>query len=1092
MAETPSSIPVMRQRPVATGIVLALGATSLTVGALVTGDDGVPDDAIHAGVPAADAVIDFNRDVRPILVARCFACHGPDVSTRKRGLRLDLREGVVEPAAKGREPVIVPHDAAGSLLLERITDDLDPMPPSGEPLTAEEVEILRRWIDAGAEYEGHWSWEPIQDPTPPTIDDERSATVRNDVDRFVEDRLHAEGLTAAGDATPARQVRRLAFDLTGLPPDPESVEAFERDPSDDHWNRMVETYLASPAFGERWGRHWLDLVRYSETYGHEFDYPIREAWRYRDWVVRAFNQDLGYDRFLAEQIAGDLLDPRPNPVDGTNESVIGTGHWYFHQAVHAPTDVTQDQSDRIADQLEVFGQGFLGLTVACARCHDHKFDAISTRDYYALSGYLQSMHQGYAYLDPHHRITKAAARLRNAGPMRDIRSALESPTRLAEYLKAAAETRPGRTEDGKAWKPVDPERIAEVAGDRDLDPGLLGRWTESFRDDAWRSPDHPWRAWVLLGHDGAIDDESTRRDARGKVVPNIDLVVDEGAVVLESFDQPTPDLRWYPTGWAWTGTDDMPTPRDGTLASDDGDHRLQGTIRSETFTLDRRFLHWRVRGDGNGARIRLVVEGMMMDEFNALLFGGYRRDVASNDGWRHVVNDTRLQAGSRTHLELIDDGTGRLEVDAIWMSDRGDGRLPDEDLPDWIDAARGEDANELAEAFARSAAGSDDSETYRGPLRDRLIDAGLWGDTLAEADANRETVAAEERRRSTIAGDIPGPVRVLAALEGSGVDQHVSIRGSHRSPGEIAVRSFITSIAGEPTSPGPSGSGRLELVETIFATSNPFPARVMANRVWHHLFGRGLVATTDDFGGLGEMPSHPELLDHLASEFRTNWSIKDLIRSIVRSSAYRRSSVPAEATADRMRLIDPNRVLLAAAPVRRLQAEAIRDSMLFTSGRLDSTVGGASVGTHLTPFMNGRGRPGRSGPLDGAGRRSIYLEVRRNFANPMLAAFDLPAPMTTVGRRNSSNVPAQSLVLLNDPFVHEMAAAWADSILADTSLGNDENRARRMWRLAFAAPPTEEDIRIIVDHVDATSDPVEAWNDIAHALYNSKAFVHLD
>ena len=576
------------------------------------------------------------------------------------------------------------------------------------------------------------------------------------------------------------------------------------------------------------------------------------------------------------------------------------------------------------------------------------------------------------------------------------------------------------------------------------------------------------------------------------MIPNRDLVVDENATVLESFDRPTPDLRWYPTGWAWTGPDEVVTPRGGTLASDDGDRRLQGTVRSETFTLDRRFLHWRVRGDGNGVRIRLVVEGMMMDEFNALLFGGYRQDVSTHDGWRHVVNDTRLQAGSRAHLELIDDGAGRLEIDAIWMSDRGDGRLPDEDLPDWVDAGRGEDADELAEAFANSAAGADDSETYRGPLRDRLIDAGLWGDTLAEADANRETVAVEERRRSTIAGDIPGPVRVLAALEGSGVDQNVSIRGSHRSPGEIAVRSFITSIAGEPTSPGESGSGRLELVETIFATSNPFPARVMANRVWHHLFGRGLVATTDDFGGLGEMPSHPALLDHLASGFRTNWSVKDLIRSIVLSSAYRRSSVPAEITADRMRSVDPGRALLAAAPIRRLQAESIRDAMLATSGRLDPRVGGVSVGTHLTPFMNGRGRPGRSGPLDGDGRRSIYLEVRRNFANPMLAAFDLPAPMTTVGRRNSSNVPAQSLVLLNDPFVHELAATWAESILDDTSIKSDEDRARRMWRQAFAVPPTKEEVAVVVHHLSSVSDPNEGWRDIAHALYNAKAFVHLD
>ncbi|MCP4835178.1 MAG: DUF1553 domain-containing protein, partial [Phycisphaera sp.] len=236
----------------------------------------------------------------------------------------------------------------------------------------------------------------------------------------------------------------------------------------------------------------------------------------------------------------------------------------------------------------------------------------------------------------------------------------------------------------------------------------------------------------------------------------------------------------------------------------------------------------------------------------------------------------------------------------------------------------------------------------------------------------------------------------------------------------------------------------------------------------------------------------PELLDHLASNFRSDWSVKDLVRSIVRSSTYRRSSVPAEATADRMRSIDPDRILLAAVPIRRLQAEAIRDAMLATSGRLDASLGGAPVATHLTPFMNGRGRPGRSGPVDGAGRRSIYLEVRRNFANPMLAAFDLPAPMTTVGRRNSSNVPAQSLVLLNDPFVHEMAATWADSVLGDESITNDRDRARRMWRQAFAVSPTDEEIGLVVDHLSKCVDPTEGWRDVAHALYNAKAFFHLD
>ena len=1080
-----------------------LAITVLSIGGLGASafdddDRTVPDDAIHAGIPAPPDSIDFNRDVRPILVARCYACHGPDISTRKRGLRLDTREGAVEPAKPGRDPAVIPGDAHASLLYERITDDLDPMPPSGEPLTADEIETLRRWIDEGAEYDGHWSWKPIADPAVPTIVPRHEPIARTDVDRFLLARLAAEGIEPAGDATPAQQLRRLSYDLTGLPPDPATVIAFENDPSDEHWDRLVEASLASPHFGERWGRHWLDIVRYAETCGHEFDYPIHEAWRYRDWVVRAFNRDVPYDRFVAEHLAGDLLEPRINPDDGTNESPIGTGFWYFHQAVHAPTDVTQDQADRIANQLEVFGQGFLGLTVACARCHDHKFDAISTRDYYALSGYMQSMHQGYAYLDPHGRIAAAVERLDAAefdAPSVLVHLAMTG--RIADHLLAAADVRPDRTPDGKAYQPIDDGAITATAAANDLDAALLRRWVEVLQNDAWRAPDHPWRAWTQLGHDRGIADERTRRETQGRVLPHVDLAIDDSAVLLESFNGETTDLRWYATGWAWPTDDDgvRTDPTTGTLASDRRDHRLQGTLRSESFTLDHRFLHWRVRGNGGGARVRLVVEGMMMDEFNALLFGGYRQDVQSHDGWRHVVLDTRLHQGKRAHLELIDDGHGRLEVDAIWLSDRGDGRLADQPLPGWLDAARGDDPVALAEAFAAAALDPDSAATVREPLRDRLIEAGLWGDTLAGADESRRAVRAIRRRGTEIAGDVPNPVRVLAALEGSGVDQPVYVRGSHKTPGEIAVRSFITSLAGDPPSPGESDtshSGRLDLVDAVLADDNPFPARVMANRVWHHLFGRGLVGTTDDFGGLGEMPTHPDLLDFLADRFREDWSVKNLIRSIVRSSAYRRSSAPADGMDELLAERDPTNTLLAVAPIRRLQAEAIRDAMLATSGRLDPAVGGRSVPVHLTSFMNGRGRPGGSGPLDGHGRRSLYLEIRRNFANPMLAAFDLPAPMTIVGRRNTSNVPAQALVLMNDPFVHEMAKRWAEAVLADPTLVDDRTRVERMWRQAFSSAPTPEEADAIVAFVGGAPDPALAWTDVAHALYNAKAFIHLD
>jgi cytochrome c553 len=1058
-------------------LLTLLGATSvLTAGVAGSDDPVVPDDAVHAGVPSSSDSVDFNRDVRPILVARCFVCHGPDESTRKRGLRLDLRDGATAPSKPGRDPAIIPGDAERSLLIERITDHLDPMPPSGEPLTTAEIETLRRWIDGGAEYAGHWSWEPVGDPTPPAIAPERQRLIRTDIDRFILAALEEAELDSSGDATPARQVRRLSYDLVGLPPDPAIVEAFEADPSEAHWGRLVERYLASPGFGERWGRHWLDLVRYAETCGHEFDYPIREAWRYRDWVVRAFNDDLPYDRFVREQIAGDLLEPRINPTDGTNESVVGTGFWYFHQAVHAPTDVTQDQSDRIANQLEVLGQGFLGVTVACARCHDHKFDAISTRDYYALSGYMQSMHQGYAYQDPGGLIEAAIARLVE-DRSEPIGTSNIEPAILASYLKAASD---GRELDSSS----------SIAEERGLDDELLARWITVLKEEDWQASEHPWHPWLVLGHQQGIESEDVRRP----LLATIDPETDESATILESFDRSTPDLRWYSTGWAWNDRgDERPSPTtSGTLASDTLEPRLQGTLRSETFTLDQRFLHWQVRGTGEGARIRLVVEGMVMDEFNALLFSGYRQDVATKNGWRHVVMDTRLQSGCRAHLELIDDGPGRLEVDAIWMSDHRGLSPSIIKRPEWIDSARTGDRDRFALEFARAASERTRDGEDGVVLRNPLIAAGLWGADLAAADAARDRRTRELDRRREVADAVPNPRRVLAANEGSGVDQPIYIRGSHKTSGEIATRSFIESIAKAPASPPVDGSGRLQLADAILDETNPLPARVFVNRVWHHLFGRGLVSTTDDFGGLGTMPSHPELLDHLVTRFRSDWSIKNLIRSIVTSSVYRRSSMAAPETTTRMLTVDPQNELLAIAPIRRLQAEAIRDALLAVSGRLVDQVGGPPIATHLTPFMTGRGRPGGSGPMDGDGRRSLYLEVRRNFPDPMLAAFDQPPPSTTVGTRNVSNVPAQSLVLLNDPLVHELAEIWAVGILDDPTLKSDRSRADRMWRTAFAVEPSDRDLDAIVSFVAAGDDQSERWTDVAHVLFNTKAFIYLD
>ena len=391
----------------------------------------VPDDAAH--VRTLGAPVDYLSDVKPILVRRCYSCHGPDAESRHADLRFDSRSNVIRD--RDGYSIVVPGRADESEMMNRISgsDPEDLMPPSGERLSEAEVDVIRRWIDQGAGYARHWSFEPVGDPPVPEIETALETTVRDPIDAFIQERIDAAGLSAAGDATPSEQVRRLSFDVTGLPPDPDVVRAFESEPSDEAWSDLVDAHLDSPAFGERWGRHWLDLVRYAETYGHEFDYPIHEAWKYRDYVIRAFNGDLPYDRFLTEHVAGDLLEPRLDEISGTNQAELATGFWHLHQAVHGPTDVRLDEIERVDNQIDVFTKTFMGLTVSCARCHDHKFDPISQADYYGLAGYLRSSRRDLGYQDPHGRYARMHDDLQRAraGFREELRGASDEDARIA-------------------------------------------------------------------------------------------------------------------------------------------------------------------------------------------------------------------------------------------------------------------------------------------------------------------------------------------------------------------------------------------------------------------------------------------------------------------------------------------------------------------------------------------------------------------------------------------------------------------------------------------------------------------------------------
>ncbi|HEY2154173.1 MAG TPA: PSD1 and planctomycete cytochrome C domain-containing protein [Isosphaeraceae bacterium] len=964
--------------------------------------------------PKADgaAVEFFEKEVRPLLATRCQGCHGPE--KQKGGLRLDSRTSVLSGGDSG--PAVVPGRPADSLLVEAINyGDQVQMPPKSK-LPPAEVATLTRWVATGApwpieerksstgsaapgrpwkERESHWSFRPVHRFDPPDVKD--TTWAHAPIDRFLLAGLEAKGLKPAPDADRRTWIRRVTFDLIGLPPRPEEVEAFVADGSKDAFEKVVDRLLASPRYGERWARHWLDLVRYAETSGHEFDYEIPDAWRYRDYVIRAFNSDVPYDQFVVEHVAGDLLHaPRRHPSDGTNESILATGFYFMGEGTHSPVDLREEEAGRIDGQIDTLGKAFLGLTLACARCHDHKFDAIRTKDYYGLSGFLKSSRLQHAFLDPPGRDSGAIAELSSI--RRELARRLGEP-RVAGVSSA----RPRSGVDSPAVSPTRPQPpdTSETKLSTDQDGVLF---------DDFSKPGY--EGWFASGE---AFGPGPSRSGEWKV-----HTADKKATLV-------------PAGWAHSG-----------LVSD----RLEGVLRSRTFTTEQRFVH--VRAMGNGGRINLVLDGF--EKIRDPIYGGLTKTVR-NDEPRWITFDLEMWRGHRAYVELADgaivdfttglahrtNGDGYLAVDEIRFSDRA---APPADKDD------------------RTAAIALDDPALK-PLLDRY----------REAEAR-----------------IAPPMLGLAVADGSGEDDHVHIRGSTRNLGEVAPRRFLE-VFGGSSSPG-SGSGRLELARRIADPANPLTARVIVNRIWKHHFGEGLVRSTDDFGAMGAEPSHPDLLDWLASEFvRDGWSIKRMHRRMVLSRAYRMASI-ADPESERA---DPTNKLLHRMNVRRLEAEALRDAMLALSGRLDTTMYGPSVPTHLTAFMEGRGRPSRNGPLDGAGRRTIYLEVRRNFPAPMLLAFDFPTLPACMGRRNVSNVPAQALTLLNDPFVLDQAKAWAGRVRKEEE--SPEKRLDALYLAGFGRAPDPREraqsLAFVGSKSHAPGDEAAAWVDLCHVLLNTKDFLFI-
>jgi hypothetical protein len=1088
-------------------------------------------ESASATAPTAEDLEFFEKEVRPILVNQCFNCHSTG-KKQKGGLLLDSREGLLAGGDNGES--IVPGKSSESRLIQAIGyQDADlKMPPKGK-LKDEEIAALTKWVDRGAPWPAtvnptgapapkaefniterakRWSYQPVRQDVPlPMV--KQADWPAQDCDRFILAALEAKGIAPAGPADKRTLLRRVTFDLIGLPPTAAEIDAFLADNSPNAFEKVVDRLLDSPFYGERWGRHWLDLVRYAETQGHEFDYEIPNAWRYRDYVIRAFNQDLPYDQFVTEHIAGDLMpNPRRNPTEKFNESIIGTGFYWLGEGKHSPVDVRAEEGNRIDNQIDVLCKTFLGMTVSCARCHDHKFDPISTKDYYGLAGFFQSSRMQQAFIDDPEPWKKRLDEL------------LKAQTRLAEARRKVISS--GRKDQLRGfWSKFSQivvmnanelEVVKKQAIEAGIKPDTVAAVAQ-LREQAMNDVAHPLHALVKMSLFPSEKFAESRKEFAESLIQlyqksRLDHAED---IVFSEFNKPGFG-NWFVTGQAFgdrplTSKDvdriNLVRPSDplslvrGIYHSGALSPRLRGVLRSPTFTIERPRVWMRVAG--KDTKIRLVI-----DEFHLIqypIYGGLAVAPPQAEKFSWVEMDVSMWQGHRGYLEFNDDSDGFIAVDRIVFANGGPppdilqsvtSRLVvgDENLKTFADVQAAYQKL-LSEAAADLGSNSIHEENL-SELAAWLGRDHVLGSVAELIDRQPESTKAELKQLanqvSQLEAALPVPARAIAMADGNPENERVFIRGNHKTLGDEVPRRMpeVLQANQAPIDSAIEGSGRLELARRMTDPKNPVIARIIVNRVWLHHFGEGIVRSPDDFGYMGQDPSHPELLDYLAAEFvRDGWSIKRLHRRLLLSRSYQMSShADPEAEA-----ADVQNRLWHRMPIQRLEAEIVRDSILAVSGRLVKSQYGPSVMPYITAYMNGRGRPS-TGPLDGDGRRSVYINVRRNFMTPMLLAFDFPIPFTTIGRRTVSNVPAQALCLMNNQFVLQQADHWAKRLLAEGDR-KIEDRIREMYVTAFARTPTDEELSEGVEFIQAQGKlyPQDqsnmAWTDFAHVLFNYKEFV---
>jgi hypothetical protein len=946
----------------------------------------------------------FNRDIRPILSENCFACHGPDAKNRKGKLRLDTREGALQPR-KDRAAAVVPGKSAESELVLRVvaTDRAELMPPpeTGKKLTPQQITLLKKWIDQGAEWQGHWALIKPERPRLPVVKDE--AFVRNPIDRFILARLEKEGLKPSGPADRITLLRRASFDLTGLPPTTTELDAALNDKSERWYETAVDRLLASPRYGEHMARYWLDLARYGDTHGLHFDNE-RALWKYREWVINSFNRNKRFNDFTIEQLAGDLL---PN---ATLEQKIATGFNRCNVTSNEGGSITEELLVRYAvDRTETMGTVFMGLTLGCAVCHDHKFDPFTQKDFYQLMAYYNSAAD--AAFDGN--ITAPPPILRMPTAEQDARF------KALEQQAAAVRKKIADALAGVDYAEVDPMKPVETPAPREI----------VWIDDALPKGAQPGggKAWDFVAapqypvHSGG---KSLRNSFKGlgqhyfeKAQPG--LKIGEGDklfahVFLDPKALPkTIMLQFNDGNWehrAFWGEDLIPWGTGGTVS------------RQHLGPLPKA-----------GEWVRLEVDAGKV---------GLKAGAVLN-GWAFTQHDGTAYWDKAGVLTRTPQEGGGFTSLAAWEAFE-------------LKQAKGTAPQPVRQALKVAADKRTDAQ--KKLIRDHFLE-NVYVKTRPVFDPLHKELDGIEKERKAL--DAAVPMTMVMADLPQPRQSFILIRGQYDKHGDKVSHNTPTAL---PPLAKDAPPNRLGLARWLVDPAHPLTSRVAVNRYWQHYFGRGLVKTAEDFGVQGEWPTHPELLDWLAVEFvESGWDIKHMQKLIVTSATYRQASDVKPESLKR----DPENVLLARGPRFRLDAEVVRDSALFVSGLLREQVGGRSVKPYQPPgiweaigFNGSNTRDYKREQGEALYRRSLYTFWKRTAPPPSLMAFDAPSRETCVARRGRTNTPLQALVLMNDEQYVEAARNMAERMVAGGKTPTE--RLAHGFRLATSRPAQEAELQVLV------------------------------